>query len=115
MGISSVYPEDSGIYTCVATNRVGQDQTHASLVCEGKEGLLLNTQHANALGPIGQLDSYQVHIGPVLEDRPEEIYSLQQPRFIMHPQPQISVSQDDRVHIECKVHPANDPKLKVEW
>ncbi len=34
--IQPTYPEDSGVYTCVATNRVGQAETSAQLNCQGK-------------------------------------------------------------------------------
>lgn len=33
--LQPTYPEDSGVYTCVATNRVGQAETSARLTCQG--------------------------------------------------------------------------------
>uniref|UniRef100_A0A915LAH8 Ig-like domain-containing protein n=1 Tax=Romanomermis culicivorax TaxID=13658 RepID=A0A915LAH8_ROMCU len=113
--IAPAYPEDSGVYTCMAKNRVGQDQTQAQLVCHGKDSLVLDTQHEGALAPINQLDSYRVHIGPVLEERPEELHSTRHPKFTTHPAAQVHANQEEPVHFECRIQPANDPKLKVEW
>lgn len=115
LGISPVYPEDTGTYTCVAMNRVGSDQTQAQLLCQAKEALMLQTLHQGAMAPIQQLDSHQVHIGPMLEDRPEEIYSVQQPQFVQRLPATLNARQEQRVRLECRVQPANDPKLIVEW
>lgn len=38
------YPEDDGIYECVATNAVGQDRTRAELKCKGKRSIIYDTQ-----------------------------------------------------------------------
>ncbi len=56
------YPEDAGVYTCVATNRVGQAQTQAELVCQGKQSLILDTQHGDAMEQIQYLEGQQVNI-----------------------------------------------------
>ncbi len=39
-----VYPEDDGIYECVATNAVGQDRTRTELKCKGKRSIIYDTQ-----------------------------------------------------------------------
>jgi titin len=39
-----VYPEDDGIYECVATNAVGQDRTRTELKCKGKRAIIYDTQ-----------------------------------------------------------------------
>ena len=38
------YPEDDGIYECVATNAVGQDKTRAELKCKGNRSIIYDTQ-----------------------------------------------------------------------
>ena len=38
------YPEDDGIYECVATNQVGQDKTRAELKCKGNRSIIYDTQ-----------------------------------------------------------------------
>jgi len=115
LGISAAYPEDSGVYTCLAKNRVGQAQTDARLDCQPKASLILGSQHQTALAPIHQLDSHLVHIGPMEQERPEELQSLQQPRFTTQLPARLDARQEQRVALECRVQPTNDPKLKIEW
>jgi hypothetical protein len=38
------YPEDDGIYECVATNAVGQDKTRAELKCKGNRSIIYDSQ-----------------------------------------------------------------------
>jgi hypothetical protein len=38
------YPEDDGIYECVATNAVGQDKTRAELKCKNDRSIIYDTQ-----------------------------------------------------------------------
>lgn len=42
--ISPIYPEDSGEYSCRATNEFGEAVTSASLVCQGKRNVILESQ-----------------------------------------------------------------------
>lgn len=115
MNINPTYPEDSGVYTCVAINRAGKHETSAQIICTGKQKLLLDSQHVDALGQIHQLDSHQVRIGPVTPERPEEEQSLQYPQFTKLMQQQQEAQEGQRVHIECRVQPVNDPKMKIDW
>ena len=38
------YPDDDGIYECVATNAVGQDKTRAELKCKSNRSIIYDTQ-----------------------------------------------------------------------
>ena len=42
--ISPIYPEDSGEYSCRATNEFGEAVTSASLVCQGKRNVIFESQ-----------------------------------------------------------------------
>lgn len=57
----------------------------------------------------------QVHIGPVPVERPEELQSLEPPRFVRPLGGKVEVEQEQPVHFECRVQPANDVKMRVEW
>lgn len=60
LNINPAYPEDGGVYTCLASNRFGHAETSAQLVCQGKESLILGSQHADALSQIEYLEGQQV-------------------------------------------------------
>lgn len=65
---------------------------------------------------LSKFHKFQVHIGPLPVERPEEISSIEAPRISRAPQQsRIEVNQDDPVHIELRVLPANDTKMQVEW
>ena len=38
------YPEDDGIYECIATNEAGQDRTKAELKCKANRSIIYDTQ-----------------------------------------------------------------------
>ncbi|KHJ81447.1 immunoglobulin I-set domain protein, partial [Oesophagostomum dentatum] len=56
-----------------------------------------------------------VHIGPQEVDRPEEFQSLDTPRFVRPLAAKIECNENDPVHFEARLQPANDPKMTVEW
>jgi hypothetical protein len=58
--LNPTYPEDTGTYTCLLTNRYGQAQSSASLTSVGMEAMLLDTQHADSLQRIGYLEGQTV-------------------------------------------------------
>lgn len=45
LAISEVFPEDAGLYTCEALNRVGEAVCSASLVVEGKIAVFVSLKH----------------------------------------------------------------------
>lgn len=52
---------------------------------------------------------------PPLYHAPAEDTPLQPPKFITQIQPLEDLQEGDSAHFECRLHPVNDPKLKVEW
>ncbi|PAV62890.1 hypothetical protein WR25_23783 isoform D [Diploscapter pachys] len=57
----------------------------------------------------------QVHIGPQMVERPEEFNSLEPPRFVRSLADKIEVMQNEPVHFEARLQPANDVRMTVEW
>uniref|UniRef100_A0A1I7XKA0 Titin n=1 Tax=Heterorhabditis bacteriophora TaxID=37862 RepID=A0A1I7XKA0_HETBA len=115
LSLHPTYPEDAGTYTCVLFNAHGQAQSSAELTTLSVEPLQLGTKHEDSLQIIGYLDSHQVHIGPQSVERPEEFHSLEAPRFARSLADRIEVMENEPVHFEARLQPANDVKMTVEW
>ena len=45
LDILSVYPEDSGEYTCRAVNKIGSDETVVHLSCNNSRQIVTEAQH----------------------------------------------------------------------
>ncbi|XP_065316783.1 kettin homolog isoform X2 [Gordionus sp. m RMFG-2023] len=56
--IVGVKPEDSGLYVCKISNKVGEDTTQASLECSPDRGIFKSTILPNSLRKIRELESY---------------------------------------------------------
>ncbi|XP_067120871.1 titin [Centruroides vittatus] len=110
LNILSVVPEDSGTYTCRATNIMGSEEITATLTCQGKSSIIVETQHPEGLEKIQQLEDYSRYTRLTTE---EEI-CRQAPVFTSAPQ-SIEIKEGQRAHFECRLIPVGDPKLKVEW
>uniref|UniRef100_A0A7I4YU80 Ig-like domain-containing protein n=1 Tax=Haemonchus contortus TaxID=6289 RepID=A0A7I4YU80_HAECO len=115
LSLNPTYPDDAGTYTCVLFNANGQAQSSAELTTIPMPTLQLDTKHQDSLQIIGYLDSHQVHIGPQEVDRPEEFQSLDKPRFVRPLAARIECMENDPVHFEARLQPANDVKMTVEW
>lgn len=57
----------------------------------------------------------QIHIGPPSLERPEELHSVEIPRFARELVPTIDAAEGQPVHLECRLLPSSDPKMTVEW
>lgn len=56
LDILSVYPEDSGVYTCRAYNKLGEAITSSSVRVIAKSELILESQHPTGLEKIQYLE-----------------------------------------------------------
>lgn len=110
LDIVDLISEDSGIYTCRATNSVGLDETTCTLKCTSGERILQATQNEAGLGQITYLEDksrYTRH-----EDLDE--MTKQSPMFTTSLK-NIDIKEGQRAHFECRLIPVSDPTLKVEW
>uniref|UniRef100_A0A1B6D7W5 Ig-like domain-containing protein n=2 Tax=Clastoptera arizonana TaxID=38151 RepID=A0A1B6D7W5_9HEMI len=116
LDINHAYAEDSGVYSCKATNNKGQASTSGSLRCTGKSDIYLDTQH-----PQGQAGLEKVQ-------EVEDAYASKYKRQISGPEaefpkpiwttplgPEFSMGEATPLHLEATVEPKNDPNLKIEW
>lgn len=108
LSINSLRFDDSGIYTCKATNLMGEAVSTASIKIEDRHWLLGESLHPESLDRIGALEQPK----PGKPESPEPVYET--PVFISHLN-NIICKEGDNIHFECNVEPSRDPTLKIEW
>lgn len=93
---------------------MGTAESRANLTAVVPETLQLQSMHESALQQINDIEGFEVHIGPIPVDRPEEFSSIEAPRFVRQLGGKVEVHQDEPVHFEARVVPF-DVKSKAEW
>ena len=108
LSINGLRPDDSAIYTCKATNLLGEAVSTCSLKIDDRHWLLGDTLHPDALSKISALEQ------PIegTKEQPEPTY--EEPVFISHLN-NVECTEGDNVHFECNVEPSKDPTMKIEW
>ena len=108
LSINSVRADDSAIYTCKATNLLGEAVSTCTLKVEDRHWLLGETLHPQSLQRISDLEAPRTG----RQDSGEPIF--ESPVFITHLN-NVECKESDNVHFECKVEPAKDPTMAIEW
>ena len=109
LDILYAYAEDSGTYSCHATNMLGETTTSCNLKVAAKAGLLLDTLDRDRLNQLRNLEMRD-RARPAEGDAP-----LTKPVFTTALNNSEGVPEQSRVHLECRLEPINDPNLRVEW
>jgi titin len=110
LDILTVYPADSGEYTCRVTNRLGQAQSAVKLNVASRSGISHETQNEGAMEKIQYLEDasrYQRRVD-------EEQFVAETPQF-GRPLRNASVAEGVPIHLEATLVPVNDPTMKVDW
>ena len=80
LDIMYCYPEDSGLYTCRATNALGEAITSCQLNVQSKKSIIRETQNETALSQIQYLeDMSRQHRASVVEDTTTQAPVFTQP------------------------------------
>ncbi|KAJ8687530.1 hypothetical protein QAD02_023324, partial [Eretmocerus hayati] len=108
LSINGLRPDDSAIYTCKATNLLGEAVSTSSLKIADRHWLLGDTLHPDALSKISALE--QPPEGTA--EQPEPVY--EEPVFISHLN-NVECVEGDNPHFECNVEPSKDPTMNIEW
>ncbi|XP_033606475.1 titin isoform X1 [Cryptotermes secundus] len=111
LNMKYVYPEDSGTYTCRATNELGEAVTSSTLIVHSKASLLLESQHEGALEKLHLLEDSSRYS----RREEEEIVVTQAPHFTAQLNGPTNLLEGQSAHYECRIEPYPDPNLKVEW
>uniref|UniRef100_T1GPM1 Ig-like domain-containing protein n=1 Tax=Megaselia scalaris TaxID=36166 RepID=T1GPM1_MEGSC len=124
--------EDSGTYTCRATNKYGSVEQSVTLGCvdrisgqkprftshiqnlsglkDGQSAHFEETQHEGALHRLSHLeDSSKYKRTSIIEE------VVTQPPVFTMPVRDVRVAENQAVHFEARLIPVGDPKLSVEW
>lgn len=103
-------PDDTGEYTCVATNRYGQAMLTAKLACQGGSHVITESQM-----PQGMLvhnvkqDNKKIHW---TEQGKTQVRQKQAPQFTIKPR-NLQVTENEPARFECAL--VGNPKPKVTW
>lgn len=109
LDILYAYPEDSGTYTCVAKNVLGESKAQCSLQVSGKSGLVLDTMDRDRLTQLRNLENRE-------RARQDEVDApVTKPVFTTPLNNVDGAAEGGHVHLECRLEPVNDPNLKVDW
>merc|ERR1712128_271396 len=109
LDILYAYPEDSGTYSCVAKNVLGETSAQCTLNVQGKSGLLLDTMDRDRLNQLRNLEQRERHA----KDEVESV--ITKPVFTTPLNNVDGAMEGGHVHLECRLEPVNDLNLKVEW
>ena len=117
LDIASARETDAGIFTCIAMNASGTASTSGTLKVRPESGIVSATQH-----PAGQagLDNIQkADTGAALKLAPaqdeEEPVPGMKPVFTVPLANEVTVGDDNKLHLECNVEPIKDAGLKIAW
>lgn len=108
LSINGLRDDDSAIYTCKATNKLGEAISTCSLKIEDRHWLLGQSLHPDAIPKLEALEKPP-------EGRPEKAEpTYEVPLFISHVN-NVECMEGDSAHFECNVEPSKDPTMKIEW
>lgn len=102
---------DIGVYTCRATNAVGQASTSARITVVTKNDISFDTSNPAGLQKIQNLEDTSRYS----RKAEEEVQILQKPRFLGPMKGTNRIIEGQRAHFEARVEPQNDSNLKIEW
>lgn len=116
LDVMGSYAEDSGIFTCKATNSKGSATTSGSLRCVGSKSMYLDTQHPQGVAGLEAVEETEAAIANRYQrqaSKPEKEYP--KPQWTVPLQPEFHLSEAQPLHLEGQVEPKEDPNLKIEW
>ena len=109
---------DSGILTCVATNKYGSASTTGTLkVKDDDDGVIKVTQHPS--GKLGMenielLSSVAMKLESTSQEE-EPVTIKIKPSFTTSLPKEVIVEENGSLTLQCNVEPKNDSKLSISW
>lgn len=112
--ISPVYPEDSGEYSCRASNHYGEAVTTASMKVQGKRSIIFESQLPKGMDTTIDRIAELEGLGKSRATIETEDDLGRAPEFITTPG-DLSLSENSLAHFECRLVPSNDASMTVTW
>ncbi|KAF8383875.1 ketn-1 [Pristionchus pacificus] len=109
LDIGYAYPEDQGVYQLRIWNDAGEAVSSATLKCQGKDALLLDTQHQESWRRIQEIEAPR----PALEE--VEAAPKPAPKFISPLAAPPELFEGQPAHFETTVEPIDDPNMTITW
>ena len=106
MDLLYAYPEDSGTYTLIARNELGEVQSSVNLSVIGQKVLYLDPQHPEGLERIQELEQPR-NFG--LDEVPDR--ECDNPPSFMGNLQDLELAQHEDIFFEIKLTPVNDPTM----
>lgn len=103
LNVLQAVTEDSGVYTCRATNDIGSAEESFRLTVQ-----VSSDQSAEGMDRFRHLEEKSRRESLIAED------SKMSPRFLTPFRDQ-ELRESQAAHFECRIEPANDSSLRVEW
>lgn len=116
LDINHTYEEDSGIYTCKATNSKASATTSGSLRCTGKTNIYLDTQHPQGKAGLEAVqEAEEALAGKYKRQSSAPDSGYPKPIWTVPLSPEFNLTEGQPLHLEGTVEPKDDPNLKIEW
>jgi len=102
--------DDSGVYKCRITTKLGVAETTVNLRCIGSADLQMNSQNQDSLQRIRYLEDStrferQLTMDETIESKPKFLNTFLD----------LLVVEGGSAHFESRIEPSNDPNLTIEW
>ena len=104
LDLSDVYARDQGVYTCRASNAAGEAFTTTTVYCQGKEGLVEDTQHPKGEAGLEQIQRLEDSLLPS-SGRPDDKEDGKAPVFTSQFQNVTNLLEGDIAHFEATLMP----------
>ena len=108
LDILYTYGEDSGTYMCKAFNKLGEAVNTCTIDISSRKSIYLDSQHPEGWEKIRALESH-THVRPEETEEP-----VGPPRFVTELTGTTKLVEGQTAHLEARVEPIRDPKLRVE-
>lgn len=110
LDIIGAIPEDSGTYSVVVSNELGQVQSSVELSVIGADTLYLDSQHPEGLDRIAELDQPRIFGIQEVPDRESD----NPPKFLGNLQ-DMEINELQDIVFDLIIQPANDQSMTIEW
>ena len=117
LNINGLRAEDSGVYTCRASNAAGEDITETTVQVQVVQDLMSSTgiaEQEQYIEKVQQLEQYQAS-KQLSRVESVTVECNQPPEFKTPIMDQVDIREGGFAHFEARLEPMGDASMKVEW